>query len=145
MTFNKNFLTETDEQKIIEAIRKAENKTSGEIRVHIEKQNDDQPLERARAVFNSLSMHETELQNGILIYIAYETKKVAIIGDKGIHNLVGDEFWNAEKDILIHYFKQEQYVDGICIVIEHIGTKLKAFFPYNTDDKDELSNEISTK
>lgn len=143
MTFDKNFLNDSDEQKIVEAIRNAEKNTSGEIRVHIEKQHEKLPLERAQEVFYLLEMQKTELQNGILIYIANETKKVAIIGDKGIHSFVGDEFWNTEKDLLIHYFKQEMYADGICAVIEQIGEKLKEFFPYNTDDKDELSNEIS--
>lgn len=138
-----SFLNEFDEQQIVEAIRSAEKNTSGEIRVHIEKSNEKPPIERAQEIFYLLKMQETEFQNGILIYVAYEIRKVAIIGDKGIHTIVGDDFWNAEKDLLIHYFKEEKYADGIAVVVEHIGAKLKEFFPYQTDDKDELSNEIS--
>lgn len=140
-----SFLNEFDEQQIVEAIRSAEKNTSGEIRIHIEKSNEKPPIERAQEVFNLLKMQETEFQNGILIYVAYEIRKVAIIGDKGIHMIVGDEFWNAEKDLLIHFFKEEKYADGISVVVEQIGAKLKAFFPYQTDDKDELTNEISNQ
>ena len=138
-----SFLNEFDEQQIVEAIRNAEQNTSGEIRVHIEKWNEKPPLERAQEVFYLLNMQQTSLQNGILIYIASESKKMAIIGDKGIHAFVGDDFWNAEKNLLIQYFKQEKYADGIAVVVEHVGTKLKEFFPFQTDDKDELTNEIS--
>ncbi|MDO9261752.1 MAG: TPM domain-containing protein [Flavobacteriaceae bacterium] len=143
MTPNNNFLSEIDEQQIVEAIRQAEKNTSGEIRVHLEKSHEKPPLERAQEVFCLLNMQQTALQNGILIYIAFESKKMAIIGDKGIHAFVGDDFWSAEKDLLIQFFKQEKYADGIAVVIAHIGTKLKKFFPYQTDDRDELTNEIS--
>ncbi len=138
-----SILNEFEEQQIVEAIRNAEKNTSGEIRVHIEKLNEKPPIERAQEIFYLLNMQQTTLQNGILIYIASESKKVAIIGDKGIHDFVGDDFWNAEKDLLIHYFKQEKYADGIAVVVDHVGAKLKAFFPYKTDDTNELSNEIS--
>ncbi|MDP2087926.1 MAG: TPM domain-containing protein [Flavobacteriaceae bacterium] len=143
MSTKDRILSESEEQQIVEAIRNAEKNTSGEIRVHIEKLNEKPTIERAQEVFYWLNMQETEFQNGILIYIAYETRKVAIIGDKGIHSFVGDDFWNAENDLLIHYFKQEKYADGIAVVVEHIGAKLKEFFPYNKDDKNELSDEIS--
>ena len=138
-----SILTPNEEKQIVEAIQLAEKNTSGEIRVHIEKSNEKPPIERAQEVFYLLNMQETEFKNGILIYIAYESRKVAIIGDKGIHKFTGDDFWTAEKDLLIHYFKKEKYADGISVVIEQMGEKLKEFFPYTVDDKDELSNEIS--
>lgn len=138
-----SILSLIEEQQIVNAIKNAEKNTSGEIRVHIEKSNEKPPIERAQEVFYLLNMQETKFQNGILIYIAYKSRKVAIIGDKGIHQFTGNDFWNAEKDLLIHYFKNEKYADGISVVIEQIGEKLKEFFPYNDDDKDELSNEIS--
>ncbi|MDP3352594.1 MAG: TPM domain-containing protein [Flavobacteriaceae bacterium] len=138
-----SILSSKEEQQIVNAIKDAEKNTSGEIRVHIEKSNEKPPIERAQEVFYLLNMQETKFQNGILIYIAYETRKVAIIGDKGIHQHTGNDFWNAEKDLLIHYFKKEKYADGISVVVKQMGEKLKEFFPYDADDKDELSNEIS--
>lgn len=140
-----SILSQKEEEQIVEAIKNAEKNTSGEIRVHIEKSNEKPSLERAQEVFYLLNMQETKFQNGILIYIAYESRQVAIIGDKGIHQHTGNDFWNAEKDLLIQYFKEEKYADGISIVVEQIGEKLKEFFSYNSDDKDELSNEISNK
>lgn len=138
-----SILSPKEEQQIVDAIKNAEKNTSGEIRVHIEKSNEKPPFERAKEVFYLLNMQETKFQNGILIYIAYESRKVAIVGDKGIHQHTGDNFWNVEIELLIHYFKEEKYADGISIVIEQMGKKLKEFFPYNLDDKDELTNEIS--
>ena len=138
MSTKESIISEFDEQQIVEAIRNAEKNTSGEIRVHIEKSNEKPPIERAQDVFYMLNMHQTTLQNGILIYIASESRKVAIIGDKGIHAFVGDDFWNTEKNILIQYFKQEKYADGIAVVVEHIGAKLKAFFPFQNDDKNSV-------
>lgn len=143
MASSVSFLSKSEEQQIVKAIQEAEKNTSGEIRIHIEKTSEKPPLERAKEVFYLLKMDETELKNGILIYIAYEDKQVAILGDRGIHEVTGDDFWNAEKDLLIHYFKSQKYVEGIAEVVGQIGAKLKAFFPYNLDDKNELSDEIS--
>lgn len=143
MSQAESFLSKSDEQKVVQAIQEAEKNTSGEIRVHIEKTNIKPPLERAKEVFYLLKMHETELKNGILIYIAYEDKQIAILGDKGIHEVTGDDFWNMETELLIQYFKLKEYVDGISVVVRQIGDKLKEFFPYTKDDKNELTDEIS--
>ncbi len=136
-------LSEADEQRIVDAIKKAEKNTSGEIRVHIEKNVEIPPIERALEVFYFLNMHQTEQQNGVLIYVAYASKKVAVIGDKGIHKVTGDDFWDAEKELLIQFFKQAKYAEGIVKAIEQIGDKLKKHFPYNTGDTNELTDEIS--
>lgn len=143
MTKKDCILTAVEEKFIVEAIKKAEKNTSGEIRVHIEKTVQIPPIERALEVFYFLKMHETEQKNGVLIYVAYESKKVAIIGDKGIHEVTGSDFWNTEKELLIHYFKYEKYADGIAKAIEQIGDKLKEYFPFVTDDTNELTDEIS--
>lgn len=143
MPQNECILSEVDEQIVVDAIRRAEKNTSGEIRVHIEKKTEIPPMERALEVFYFLNMQETEQKNGVLIYVAYESKKVAIIGDKGIHAVTGNDFWDAEKEQLIHHFKQEKYCDGIVKAIEQIGGKLKQYFPYRSDDTNELTDEIS--
>lgn len=136
-------LTLEEEQQIIDAIRSAEKNTSGEIRVHLEKTNEKPPIERAQEVFYELNMQETNHKNGILIYVAYETRTVAIIGDSGIHSCVGDDFWKDEISLMISFFKQERLAEGIAEAVKQVGAKLIEFFPYHTDDKNELSDEIS--
>ena len=82
----RKFFTEPQEEQIINAIRQAELNTSGEIRVHIEENCKGDAVDRATQVFGELSMHETELRNGILFYIATEAHKFSVIGDQGIHD-----------------------------------------------------------
>lgn len=138
-----DFLTQAQEQAIIKAIEVAEKNTSGEIRVHIEKITELPPLERALEVFHLLEMDKTELRNGVLIYLAIESKKLAIIGDEGIHIKVTENFWDEEKQLMLSYFKKGEFSKGIELAILEVGNKLKEFFPYQLGDTDELSNEIS--
>jgi uncharacterized membrane protein len=138
------FLSQKQEQSIVESIKEAEKESSGEIRVHIEKKcKADSPTERAQQVFAELKMHETELRNGVIVYVAWKDHKVAIWGDQGIHEKVGQKFWDDELELILDYFKKEDYETGLSEVILQIGQKLKEFFPYQKDDVDELSNEIS--
>ncbi len=139
----KTFFTGKQQDELIEAIRLAELNTSGEIRVHIEARCEHDAYERAKVVFEELGMHATEQKNGVLFYLAYADKKFAIIGDKGIHEKVTQQFWDEEKELLLSYFKQEQYTEGLCLAIAHAGEKLKAYFPYQQNDVNELSNDIS--
>ncbi|MDR9417869.1 TPM domain-containing protein [Gracilimonas sp.] len=139
------FLTQKQEKHIIEAIRQAEEATSGEIRVHIEKKcKAEDPLDRAKEVFAELKMHETELRNGIIVYVAWKDHKVAIWGDEGIHGKVGQEFWEEELELLIKYFKASDYETGLSEVVLQIGQKLKENFPFEQKGEvNELSDEIS--
>lgn len=137
------FLTTAEEQEIVHAIALAEKNTSGEIRVHIEKHNNKKPLERAQEVFHQLRMDETELRNGVLFYVGVSDHTFAIIGDKGINDVVASDFWNTTKDIVIEQFKNKQFKDGLIKGILKAGDQLKHHFPYATDDNNELSNEIS--
>ncbi|MCF6280278.1 MAG: TPM domain-containing protein [Flavobacteriaceae bacterium] len=138
-----NFLTAQEEEQVIAAIKSAEKNTSGEIRVHIEKLTKTLPLERAKEVFWHLKMNETKLQNGVLFYVAVESKKFAIYGDRGIYNQTTSDFWNDEKELVINHFSKKQNVKGLVLAIEKVGEKLKKLFPYTSDDANELSNEIS--
>ncbi|WP_372746849.1 TPM domain-containing protein [Lutibacter sp.] len=138
-----DFLTATEEQAIVLAIKNAEKNTSGEIRVHIEKTTEKPPMERALEVFYALKMDATELKNGVLIYIAVESKKFAILGDEGINKLVPENFWETEKQIILTHFKNNEFTLGLVTAIEEVGNKLKQFFPYQSDDTNELSDEIS--
>lgn len=139
----KTFFTETEQQQIVEAIRQAELNTSGEIRLHVEARCKGDAYQRAKSVFEGLGMHKTALKNGVLFYLAYQDKKFAILGDKGIHEKVSQQFWDEEKELLLQYFKQQQHAEGLCLAINQAGEKLKQYFPYASDDTNELSNDIS--
>lgn len=138
-----NFLTQEEEQEIVEAIRVAEKNTSGEIRIHIEKSTSKIPYERALEVFHELKMDETQLQNGVLIYLAVVDKTFAICGDKGINDVVPADFWDCTRDAMVIQFKQNQYKQGLVDGILKAGEQLKKHFPWASDDTNELSNEIS--
>lgn len=138
-----DFLTTADEQEIVQAIAMAEKNTSGEIRVHIENHSETPPIARAQEVFNFLEMFKTESRNGVLFYVGVADKKFAIIGDIGIDDVVEDDFWDCTKDIVIENFKNKKYKEGLMAGITRAGERLKEFFPYTSDDTNELSNEIS--
>ncbi|MCG9879917.1 MAG: TPM domain-containing protein [Bacteroidia bacterium] len=135
--------SEKDQAQIVEAIQLAEKETSGEIRVHIEAHATIDPIERAKQVFFELGMHNTAQKNAVLIYVAFDDHKLAIIGDSGIHEKVGDNFWQSEKDLMVSHFKKNEYALGLSLAIEQVGEKLKAYFPYLSQDKNELSDTIS--
>lgn len=137
------FLSAQDEQQVIEAIKTAEKNTSGEIRVHLENNTNLPPLVRAKEVFWHLNMDQTKFQNGVLFYIAVESKQFAIYGDRGIYHQVSKDFWDDEKDIVTSHFAKKQNAKGLVVAIEKVGEKLKQLFPITADDTNELSNEIS--
>jgi uncharacterized membrane protein len=138
-----DFLTGADEQAIVEAIQQAEKNTSGEIRVHIENTSGKPPLERAREVFQFLKMHETQARNGVLFYIGVKDRSFAILGDDGIDKVVEPDFWDCTKDVVIAHFKEQRYTQGLVDGILRAGERLKAYFPYADDDKNELPDTIS--
>lgn len=139
----KDFFTDIQQRSIRKAIENAELNTSGEIRVHLESKCKSEPKSRAIEVFEKLKMHETALRNGVLFYLAVEDKKFAILGDKGINDVVGEQFWDEIRDLMILEFKHEQFSVGLCQGIEMAGLKLKAHFPHQKDDVNELTNDIS--
>lgn len=134
---------EAEENKIKEAIQEAESKTSGEIRLHIDRYCKNDPLFKAKNKFVNLNMHLTKERNGVLIYVAMEEHKLAIVGDKGIDEKVGEGFWQDVKDLMIDRFKQGNYVEGLSEAIKLSGDKLAKYFPIQDDDKNELSDDIS--
>jgi uncharacterized membrane protein len=139
-----DFLSAQDEAEIIEAIRIAEAKTSGEIRVHIEGSLNDSIEERALEVFYHFKMDNTKLQNGVLNYVAVNDKSFCIYGDKGINTVVASDFWDCTKDTIQNHFKQEDFKQGLIDGILNAGQELSKHFPWHHHhDTDELSNEIS--
>jgi uncharacterized membrane protein len=139
----RNFLSETDKQRVVAAVADAEKQTSGEIRVHLETECKEDVLDRAAALFVKLDMHKTEQRNGVLIYVSTNDHKLAILGDAGINKVVPENFWDEAKNTMIAAFKEDRYADGLVDAIKMAGDKLNAFFPWQTGDKNELSNEIS--
>lgn len=137
------FLTAQEEQQVVAAIKTAEKNTSGEIRVHIEKLTEIPPLHRAKEVFWRLNMNQTKAQNGVLFYVSVENRQFAIYGDRGIYQQVSKDFWDAEKELVVHHFSKNENAKGLILAIEKVGEKLKELFPFATDDTNELPNEIS--
>ncbi len=139
----KNFFTEAQSEQIVASIKEAELNTSGEIRVHLEDHAKPDALTRAKKVFEELGMTQTEQRNGVLIYLAVKDHKFAIIGDKGINDVVPAHFWEDVCDIMQTNFKTGQFLDGLCDGILKAGEQLKKYFPYQKHDENELDDDIS--
>lgn len=139
----KEFIGNHGKLQIERAIKEAELNTSGEIRVHIESKCLQDPLQRAVYIFNYLKMFNTQARNGVLIYVAVESRKFAIIGDAGINKVVPDNFWNSIKENMGAAFSQGKYIDGLVEAIREAGVSLKRYFPYQSDDINEQPDEIS--
>lgn len=140
----KGYFSEAETRAIVETIRKAEEKTSGEIRLHVENRCWRNTISRARAVFRKLKMHRTQQRNGVLLYLAVKSRKFAIVGDSGIHEKAGTAHWEAVKTNLQSLLAEKQIHRGICRAIEEIGAELARHFPPMPNDDNELENEIST-
>ncbi len=139
-----DFLTKQEEEEIVEAIRKAEKATSGEIRVHIEKTHGDKDIfERSMEVFHLLKMDNTKEENGVLIYVAVEDRDFVIYGDKGINEVVPTNFWESTKDAIVAQFKSGNFKQGLIDGILKAGQELQYHFPWSEGGTNELSNTIS--
>jgi uncharacterized membrane protein len=136
-------LTKEQKTRILDAIRTAESNTSGEIRAHVEKKCLGEPTDRAAYLFKSLGMHKTSLRNGVLFYLSYEDRKLAIIGDAGINGVVPDNFWDRILDAMTNKFREGDFTGGLESGILMAGTQLKKHFPHLSDDVNELPDEIS--
>jgi uncharacterized membrane protein len=139
----RNFFTKEQQEDIRQAIMNAELDTSGEIRVHIENTCTGDALDRALVVFNKLEMEKTASRNGVLIYLAVKNRKFAIIGDTAIHQFVTESFWDSVRNKMLDHFRENRFTEGLIGAITETGKQLKTYFPYQTDDKNELSDEIS--
>lgn len=143
MSKTQEFLTKFEEQEIIRAIKAAENNTSGEIRVHIEPECKGALDDRVKQLFEKLEMHKTNEHNGVLIYLAVNDHKFYILGDRGIHEKVPDNFWESTRDVIQKHFKKQAFKQGLIDGILMAGEQLKKYFPHQSDDINELSDEIS--
>ncbi|WP_299129873.1 TPM domain-containing protein [uncultured Winogradskyella sp.] len=143
MPYIEDFLTSHEEEEIVEAIRVAEQETSGEIRVHIEQKCVSDVYERALEVFHLLKMDNTKDQNGVLIYVAVDNKSFVIFGDQGINNVVDANFWNSTRDKIATQFKSGSFKQGLINGVKEAGNVLAKYFPWKHGDRNELDNSIS--
>ncbi len=145
----RKFLTADEQAQLRDAIHAAEQRTSGEIRLHLERdvpkggavQGD--PYLRAREVFAKLDMHKTAERNGVLVYLATRSRKFAVLGDEQLHQRVGEAFWNDIRDLMAGHFREERFVEGMSGGIALIGERLRDHFPHRDDDVNELPDDIS--
>ena len=139
----KDLFTDKQQELIVAAIKGAELNTSGEIKVHIERKCKEDVLDHAAFMFDQLEMQKTELRNGVLIYLAVEDKKLAILGDAGINMKVPKDFWDTTRDYMISHFKEGEFAEGLANGIKLAGEQLQEHYPYEKDDVNELSDDIS--
>ncbi len=139
----KDVFTQAEQDAVRAAIQEAEKNTSGEIKVHIENHCKEDTLDRAAYVFEQLKMQETELRNGVLFYLAVKDRQFAILGDVGINLKVPKGFWDGISDIMLNYFKQGQFAIGLSEGVKAAGKQLSEHFPYQSNDENELSDDIS--
>jgi uncharacterized membrane protein len=141
----KRFFTDAQGKQIVAAIQAAELNTSGEIRVHLENKvkAGQEIMAQAGKVFHRLGMDDTELRNGVLIFFAVESHRFAILADQGINAVVPQGFWDEIAREMTTRFKQEEFLLGLTEGITAIGAQLKQYFPHQSDDINELPDEIS--
>ena len=136
-------LTRREKKRIVNTIQDIERKTSGEIRLYIEGECPcNNPLERAKEIFQHLGMDKTELRNGVLMYIASESRVFSVFGDEAIYTKASDDFWQAKIIFMTAFFKNEQYAEGIEASLKSIGQSLEGYFPSTGKRKNELPDDI---
>lgn len=140
----KTFFTDAEKQRVVEAIRSAEQRTSGEVRVYVESRNAYMdPMDRAAEIFYNLKMDKTDDRNAVLLYIAVKDKQLALFGDEGIYKATGEEYWNNAVRNMLMEIKAHDIIGGMVHCITTVGEALHEKFPYNKlEDKNELPDEI---
>jgi uncharacterized membrane protein len=138
------FFTPAEKVQLVEAIQKAEQRTSGEIRVYFESRcRFVNAIDRAEELFFKLGMDKTDLRNATLIYVAIKDHQAAVYGDKGIHEKVGAQYWKDVVNKMLLYFRNNNLADGVCQGISDLGEALVHYFPYDrSTDKNELPDDL---
>jgi uncharacterized membrane protein len=139
MVTARNFFDKEQQQMLVNAIVSAELKTSGEIRLHLNNICFGNELKAAQKVFKKLSMHNTNERNGVLIYVSVLSRKIAVFGDEGIYQKLGNSYWQS----VILKFKQNKKAEALSDCIVELGEQLGKYFPRNSNDVNELPNTIS--
>ena len=143
MFFPSRYFSKAEEERIVEAIRKAEKQTSGELRVHVARKHKVDILTEAAKVFQKLGMDKTKERNGVLFFIVPQKKQFAVIGDKGINEKVPEGFWDEVRDLMQDFFKKGEITEGVCQGVTLAGHQLEQYFPGKDDDENELPDTVS--
>lgn len=138
-----DWLSADELARVRDAVRQAEQRTSGEIRVHLDLAIMDDVLDHAAFVFNDLGMANTRDRNGVLLYVSVPGRKAAVVGDSGIHAKLGDAYWQDVLQQVLALFREDRFCEGLCKGVELLGEKLQEHFPFQRDDRNELSDEVS--
>ncbi|MBP8823116.1 MAG: TPM domain-containing protein [Flavobacteriales bacterium] len=138
-----DWLTPDELARVREAVRQAEQRTSGEIRVHLDVAILDDVLDHAAFVFNDLGMANTRERNGVLLYVSVPGRRVAVVGDTGIHAKLGDAYWQGVLEVVLGHFREDRFCEGLCMGVHLLGEKLQEHFPFQRGDRNELSDDIS--
>ena len=139
----RGFLSAADLDAVAAAVTAAEARTAAEIRVHLDHSCPGDPLARAVAIFERLGMHRTDLRAGVLVYVAVTDRKLAVIGDAGIHARVGQAYWDRLVARILGHLRDERPRDGLIDAVGEVGASLAAHFPRRPDDRNELSDRVS--
>ena len=137
------FLSEEDLESLASAVREAEAHTSAEVRVHLDHTCEEDALRRAIKVFERLGMHRTTERNGVLIYISVQDHKLAVIGDAGIHERVGEQYWRELVDAVRERMREQRSREGLIHAVAELGGTLGRHFPRRPDDRNELPDDVS--
>ncbi len=138
----RQFLKQLRHDDIVAAVRQAELKTSGEIRVFISHKKIEDPVAAGQAVFLHMGMTKTRHRNGVLIFVAPKARQFSVIGDEAVHQKCGDVFWQALTTEMSGYFKRSEFTQGILHGVQKAGELLAAHFPPLPGDKNELSDQV---
>lgn len=139
----RRFMSEADLDEVARAVTEAEAHTAAEIRVHLDARCAGDPMAQAVNVFDRLGMHRTAERHGVLIYVAVGDRKLAVIGDTGIHERVGEEYWRRLAASITSHFREERPRDGLTHAVRELGEALRRHFPRRPGDANELSDTVS--
>jgi uncharacterized membrane protein len=139
----RKFLTTEETQLLDSAVKQAEKRTSGEIKVVLTRHCWTDIHAKAAQVFKRHGLDKTERRNCAMIMLVLANREFLIYGDEGIHENVGQGFWDDVRDAMLDKFKEGEFGEGLCIGVRRIGEKLAQFFPYQADDKDEISDDVA--
>ncbi len=138
----RRFLNEAETAAVRAAIREAEQSTSAEVKVVLARHCWRDSKTKARKIFGELGLDRTEQRNCVLLLLIVSNREFLIYGDQGLHEKVGQGFWDDVCRQMLDAFRREEFADGICQGVRRVGEKLAQYFPYQRDDVDEISNEI---
>ena len=137
------FFSRSETHEIVSAIRKAEKRTSAEVRVHVESHFKEDGMNRARRIFERLDMHKTKDSNGVLILLGIKNHEFVILGDRGIYEKISEAFWKTLAEDVSEKLREDRFAEGLAEAIEKIGEVLKTHFPFERGDKNELPDGLS--